>query len=315
MGLSFFFSGMEAGVLALSPLRVRQLRRAGDARARALNSYMEKPEDFLWTILVGNTVANLVAVGLVAAWLYNWMGRSPWLRFAAFVGAVFCFYILCELLPKIVFAAFPNRLCLMLVGVFRYIHFVLKPLVALVTGVSRLMLTLTGGRRFTGKVFGSRDELRFMMQESGQTFTQEERAMINRVLDLQSLTVRQVAVPLAKVVSVRSETPIKEAMSLCRRSNFSRLPVWERDGKRDRIIGIVSLSSLVYLSDLDDKKRARDYLQPALILNDELRLEEALRRMQKTGRRLAVAVGPDKVEAGIISLEDILKAIFGEVRL
>ena len=62
--LSFFMSGMEAGVFALSRLRIRQLMRAGKPRAKVLHGYLEKPEDFLWTILVGNTLANFVAVSL-----------------------------------------------------------------------------------------------------------------------------------------------------------------------------------------------------------------------------------------------------------
>src|SRR5437879_9087255 len=65
LALSFLFSGMEAGVMALSRLRIRQLMRAGNPSARVLNGYLEQPENFLWTILVGNTLANFLAVGLL----------------------------------------------------------------------------------------------------------------------------------------------------------------------------------------------------------------------------------------------------------
>jgi len=315
MALSFLFSGMEAGVLALSPLRIRQLRRAGHAKAAVLHTYLEKPENFLWTILVGNTVANLIAVSLVAALLHHWLGRWPWARLAAFLVAVFYFYIVCELLPKIVFRASPNRLCLMFVGTFRYVDLALKPLVALVTWLSRRMLSWTGGRRFTGKIFANRDELRFIMQESAQSLTPEERVMINRVLDLQNLTVRQVAIPLSRVCAVRAETPVKMALALCRERNLSRFPVWDKHGKRDRIIGILNLATLIYTPGFDENKRARDYLQPAVFIDEQLRLEEAFRKLQRSGRRLAIVLGPDQIETGLLTLEDILKAIFGEVRL
>src|SRR5437773_2016662 len=76
LGLSFFFSGMEAGVLALSRLRIRQLMRAGKPRAKVLFGYLEKPEDFLWTILVGNTLANFVAIGLLVLVLHVQLGQS-----------------------------------------------------------------------------------------------------------------------------------------------------------------------------------------------------------------------------------------------
>ena len=157
MGLSFLFSGMEAGVLALSRLRVRQLMRAGNRRAVILHGYLEKPENFLWTILVGNTLANLAAVGLAVGLLYQWLADWPVLLIVSFLAAIFLFYALCELLPKMLFRMFPNRLCLAVAGPFRFIHFVLSPLVALMTGLSRGLLHWTGGKYFTGNLFCSRE--------------------------------------------------------------------------------------------------------------------------------------------------------------
>jgi putative hemolysin len=315
MGLSFLFSGMESGVLALSALRIRQLRRTGHTGARVLQTYLDDPEDFLWTILVGNTVANLTAVSLLAILLYRWLGRYPGLCLTAFILGVFCFYVVCELLPKVVFRAFPNRLCMFFAGFFRYIHIVLKPLVAIVSWISQVMLVWTGGRPFTGKVFGNRDELRFATSESAQGFTQEERTMINRVLDLQSLSVRQIATPLSRSPSVRAETPIREVLAICRDLHYSHLVVWNNDGKRDRVIGVLSIASIIYNPNLDPNKNARDHVQPALFIDEQMRLEDAFRKMQRAGKLLAILVGPDQVEGGIVTMEDVLTAIFGEVRL
>ena len=75
--LSFLFSGMEAGVLALSRLRIRQLMRTGNPRAVVLNQFLERPENFLWTILIGNTLANFIAIGFIVALLYGWLGAQP----------------------------------------------------------------------------------------------------------------------------------------------------------------------------------------------------------------------------------------------
>src|SRR5262249_59717198 len=72
-GVSFFMSGMEAGVFALNRLRIRHRMREGNRRAAALHGYLENPEDFLWTILVGNTLANIGAVSIGVTWLHRWM--------------------------------------------------------------------------------------------------------------------------------------------------------------------------------------------------------------------------------------------------
>ena len=91
--------------------------------------------------------------------------------------------------------------------------------------------------------------------------------------------------------------------------------MWEtREGRR-RIVGLVTLNSLLYQPGLDTARPVADHVKPALFLDGDLRLEVALRRMQRGGQRLAVVLGREGVEVGIISLEDILKTIFGEVKL
>src|ERR1041384_3560988 len=98
LALSFLFSGMEAGVFALSRLRIRQQMRAGNPRAAALYGYLERPEDFLWTILVGNTVANVLAISIGVLGLAEWTGDWPVLFAAALLVGGTLFYALCELL-------------------------------------------------------------------------------------------------------------------------------------------------------------------------------------------------------------------------
>ena len=315
LAVSFLMSGMEAGVLALSRLRIRQLMRNGSSRARALHGYLEQPESFLWTILVGNTLANFTAVALLVWVLFGHFASQPLCFALCFVTAVFFFYALCELLPKMLFRAFPNRLCLLMVVPYRFVHLALAPL----TGELRLLadglLRWTGGRVFTGHLFANRDELRNVMQESAQGLTSEERVMINRVLDLQNLRLRQVTVPLDKAVTVGAQTLMAELLAILRDKKHTRLPVWREEAGRRKIIGVVSLKTLLFLAEHERRATAGEHIQPALFLDDEMRLEEALRRMQRSGQRLAIVLGRDRRELGIVSLADIMKVLFGEVHL
>ena len=315
LALLFFLSGMEAGVFELSRLRIRQLMRAGQPRARALYGYLEKPEIFLWTILVGNTLANFVGVSLLVFVLHQWLRAHPWLFLLCFVLVVFFFYASCDLLPKMLFRLYPNRLCLMLALPFRFVHVGLAPLVAVVSWLADGLLRWTGGKLFTGHLFANRDELRLVMQESAQGLSSEERVMINRVLDLQNLRLRQVIVPLERITAVPSQTLMAEVLKICAEKKLTRLPVWQVDVSTQRIAGIVSLNTLLYLPHLDLSKTAGDYVKPALYLDEDLRLEEALKQMQKSGQRLAIVLGRDRRELGLITLQDILRAIFGEVSL
>jgi CBS domain containing-hemolysin-like protein len=313
--LAFLMSGMEAGVFALSRLHVRRLARAGKPSAKLLHAFLERPENFLWTILVGNTLANFLVLGWTLLKLHEWLwGHDVWIA-TAFAAAVFLFYALFDLLPKMFFRAHPNQLCLSVAPAFRLVHAVLSPLVLIVEDVSKIMLRLTGGQAFTGRLFGSREEMRSVMQESAQSLTSDERAMINRVLDLQNFTVRQIATPLAQVVAVEAQTPLGEAFRLGRERRLWRLPVREARDGRQRIAGLLSLGPLLFRDDLDFQKPAAAHMTPALFVNENMRLEVALRLMQRAGHRLAIVLARDGAETGVVSLEDILKVMFGEMKL
>ena len=315
LGLSFLLSGMEAGVFALSRVRVRQLMRKGSPAARLLHGYLASTENFLWTILVGNTLVNFVAMGVVFSRLYAKLYHRPILFLAAFALIVFLFYAFADLLPKMLFRTYPNRLTLSLVRPFRLVHLALAPLVGLMERAARRLLRWTGGHAYTAHVFGNRDELRFVMQESSQTFSSEERAMINRVLDLQNLTVGQVTRPLAVAITSTLNTPMARVLELCREHQLTRLPIFDTEGGQRRIVGLVSLRTVLYSAQFDPARPARDYVTPALYLDAGLRLDEALRRMQRAGQRLAIVLGSDRREAGILSVQDILNVLFGEVHL
>jgi CBS domain containing-hemolysin-like protein len=313
--ISFLLSGMEAGVFALNRLRVRRLARAGRQSAKSLNNFLENTERFLWTILVGNTLANFLILGFALTKLHQGFPENDILTAALFAMTVFLFYTLFDLLPKMLFRALPNSLCLATANIFWVLYFVLSPLVFIVEGISNFILSWTGGRSFTGQLFGNREEMRALMQESAQALTGDERAMINRVLDLQNFTVRQIAAPLAQVATVEKETSIGDALVLARQKKFSRFPVWEmRDGKR-RIAGLFMLGPLLYRSDLDLTRPVSLHMTPALFVNENTRLEIALRLMQRAGHRLAIVLARNGSEIGVLSLEDILRVLFGEVKL
>ena len=312
--LSFLLSGMEAGVFALNRLRVRRLARTGTLEAQILHGFLEKPEKFLWTILVGNTLVNFLVLGWVIAKLHEWFDGRMALIVALFAVAVFLFYAFFDLLPKMLFRAYPNRLCLSAAKVFRLVRLVLAPLVFLVEGISQF-LRWRGSRTFTGRLFGNREEMRAVMAEAASALTSEEHAMVNRVLDLQHFTVAQITIPLAKTFFVEVNSPLRDAVKIAAEKNLTRLPVFEtRDGRR-RVAVMLDVTGLLYLEKLPSEKTAGEFMTPALFLDDSTRLEIVLRRMQRAGQRLAIVLARDGREVGVVSLEDILKLMFGEVKL
>lgn len=311
--LSFFLSGMEAGVQGLSPLRIRQWVRVGRPGARALQRYLEKPENFLWTILVGNTLANFSAAALMVADLQGRFAGRPILFWVSVAGVLVVLYLFCDLLPKTLFRRFPNRLCLLFVMPFRAVHFALTPFVAVAERFARVLLFLTRGLQFTGRLFGNRDEFRALMQDAEGSLSTTERKLINRVLDMQNATIARLARPLETAVTIDSHTRVEQAVALCREHGVSRLPVWRGAGQRRRLAGVVMLADLLY-SESAEGGVAASHLRPAVFLDEAMRLDEALRRLQRSGTQFAIVTGPGGQERGLVTLWDILRVMFDDPR-
>lgn len=138
--------------------------------------------------------------------------------------------------------------------------------------------------------------------------------MINRVLDLQNQTVQAVSTPIAVAVTVTAETKLGGFLQVCRDRGRTRFPVWDvRDGRR-QIVGLVDLDQIIYRADIRPESAVGEFLQPAMYLDENTRVEDALRRMRRAGQMLSIVMR-DRREVGIVSMQDILSKVFGEVRL
>jgi CBS domain containing-hemolysin-like protein len=309
VAMSFLFSGMEAGLFALSRVRIRQLMRAGDRRATLLHGYLEEPERFLWTILTGNIIANFLLVTLLVTTLF---GRLPGMVtfWGILAAALFFLYVLLDLLPKMLFRRFPNRLCLFMVPAFRWLSIILLPAVM---PLAWLAESLAGGRNRGGQLFGNREELRALMEGAQNPLSSEERTLVNRVLKLQKLTVQRVAVPWEKVQWTTDATPAVAARALLADQGHSRMPVLTADARK--VVGVITIKSLLYRTRIEPEESVRDYMTPALVFTPNTRLEEAMKQFQLGGHRQAILLDNARNPVGIVSLTDVLKTLFGEVAL
>ncbi len=315
LAVAFLLSGMEAGVFALSRYRIRRLAREGGHRAARLQGFLDHPENFLWTILIGNTLATFTVVITAALELRSWLGRSPGWFMAMMVGVLLLLYVFADLLPKLVFRRFPNRLCLLGVPLFRLVHVVLSPAVGATEWVSSRVLRWTGGRAFTGRLFGSRAELRQAIEESAQSLSREELTMINRILDLQNLRVRDLMTGMAKATTLPAEGTVGDLLELVRQRRVSSVPLWKGRGRDRRVLGVVALSTVIYESGHEPLDPLEALVQPALFVEMDAPLEAALRAMQRGRQRFAVVLDRRRREVGVITLNDILGSMFGEVRV
>ena len=311
--LSFVLSGMEAGVFALNRVRLRLQARSGRRSAVRLMKFLNKPEQFLWTLFIGNTVVNFFILAWVLIVLDKYLSQWPLALWLTFAVVVFDFYTFFDLLPKTLFRAAPNRLCIAFSGPVRFVHIGLRPVVKFVEWIATLLLGWRDEAALSGQLFGNREELRAIMQESGRGMTSDERRLINRVLDLHTFTARQLMKPMQLAVTVNLDTSLNDVMKLARERSLSRFPVWDVQEGRRRIAGMLDLDTILYRDDLQPEASIARFVKPAVFLNEHMPVEKALHRMRRSGQQLAVVVGQNQRELGILALQDGLRRIFGEV--
>jgi CBS domain containing-hemolysin-like protein len=264
---------------------------------------------------VGNTLALFFAMWIVAVALIRALPGEPVLFWVSYIGAAFVFYAFCDLLPKTLFRRFPNRLCLAMSSPFRLLHLALFPIVSIIESIANLLLRWTGGKTFKGHVFSSRHELRLLLEDTSDALTSEERGMIARVFDLHTIAVRQIAIPFARVPTLSANDVLGEALARFRDTPSNIIPVWHADPRQRRVTGFLEAKRVLYESGLQQGESITRHLSPVMYIDEDTRVHDALRRMQRGGQRMAVVLSRERREIGLITIEEILKVIFGEVRL
>ncbi len=232
-----------------------------------------------------------------------------------YLGACLLFYSFCELFAKMLFRQYATRLSVLLIGLFRWVELLLSPLVGVFKFFSEMLLFAPVSDRRRTSLFGSREELRQLMTESGQGLTDDERVMIDRVLDLQNIPVRELAKSFEGFHEIHEDMPVGELMRLYQVEPYNLLPVWARTDGRRRIAGVVNLRRLIFLDENERQKPIGLFVESALYQDEDVRLQKLLQTMQRSGQRVVIILDKRKRELGMVSLPDILKVIFGEVRV
>lgn len=313
--LSFLFSGIEAGFLALNPVRIRRLARSGNRAAQSLQNHLDDPDSFLWTVLIGNTIANLTFVAVVVYLVQIIIQLPVWLDVFFYVVTFFVFYTFLDLLPKMLVRRFPNRLTILLTYPFGLFFSILVPFAKM---ISTIKLNTPSERMATPDSrapFRSRDELRRAMQESGGDLRSDERSLIERVLELQDQTVFSLMNPFDPELAVSPKHSLRAAMDLCKQRNRSRILVRETQHDQKTTQGVFYPKKALFSEADSEQTSVGQFTTPAFKLKQETPLDEALQQMKASGARLAVVVDPQEREIGVVSINDILRKIFTDLDL
>lgn len=326
--LNGFFAGAEAALIAVRRSTVSELARTKGVAGRAVKSLKEKPETFLATVQVGitlvGTLASVVSGATVVEALTPRIAALPWMfaqRWAVqiAIGIVviviaFASLVFGELVPKYLAIARPERIALVAARPITWLATVGKPLVALLTHISRFIARLLGVHPSEHDRPVSDQEIRLLAIEGSLhgTIDDVERELIHQALDFSDTTARQVMTPRPDVIGIDINWTNEEVLQTIREEGYSRFPVY--DGTIDRISGAIYTKDVIHLLSVDSPIILRDLVRPVMFVPDSMVISEVLAKFQKQRRHLAIVLDEFGGTAGLITLEDVLEEIVGDIR-
>jgi len=306
---TMFFSAAEMAFIAANRLRLRHLAEEGNRVAAQYLEAFRNPARVLSTAMMGVTVAHIIASSVVTFALIPRFGGA-----AALVATVVLTPVMLvfgEIIPKAVAREWATRLILTLYRPLVWMSALLAPFVAFSQATVSLLLRLVGGQQPDVRHFVSREELKNLLQmEPGEAnVTTQEAEMIDNIFDLGETTVREVMVPLVDVAMVPETASPMDAVALIQQRGFSRLPVFEE--RETAITGVVTAMDLLRRGAA--VSTVRDLMRQPLYVPEAKRIDDLLREMQKGRAHLAVVVDEYGGATGIVTLEDVVEQIVGNI--
>ncbi len=322
--LSAFFSGSETALTAASRGKLRAQADRGERGARCALSLKEDGERLLGAILLGNNFVNILATSLATVLLTRLIGEGG-VALATFAMTALVL-IFGEVLPKTYAIAKPETTAARVSRVVQVVVVVLAPVVAVVRALVRVILKLFGvGTDPNRAVLSYREEIEgaLALGHSEGTVEKEHRDRLLGALDLGDRTVEEVMLHRSQIEMVNIEAPVAEIVARCVASSHTRLPVWQ--GEPENIVGIIHSRDLLRalhkmlveeatgpaaLASLD----IRALLRPAYFVPATTTLDAQLKNFIRDKRHFALVVDEYGALLGLITLEDILEEIVGEIK-
>ena len=310
--LSGFFSSSETALVAVNRIKIRTLAEEGSTRAKTLLKIFENEAKMLSAILIGNNLVNTYAASIAATIAYSFGGAA--VSVATFI-ITFLILVFGEITPKTLAAKNSEKLALFFAPIISMLMKVLTPAIWFVNIFSNLIIHLLGASSNGSGTSMTESELRTIVDVSHEegVIEKDEKEMINKVFDLGDAIARDVMVPRVYVVSADVNSSYEDLIRLFRQEKFTRIPIYE--GNVDNIIGLVNMKDLLLYENLEkDKFEIHKILRKPYFTVENKKVSELLIEMKQSTFNLAIVLDEYGELAGIVSLEDIVEEIVGEVQ-
>lgn len=311
IGLSAFFSSAETALTTVNKIRIRNLAEAGDKSAVTLTKVLEDQGKMLSAILVGNNVVNLTASSMSTTLAMNiWSNKAVGIATGVLTLVILVFG---EISPKTISTLYSEKISLKYAKIIYLFMTVMTPVIYAVNVLSSGFLHLVHVDPNRKQEAITEDELRTIVEVSHEegVIESEEKKIINNVFDFGDSVAKDIMVPRIDMAMVEVGATYDELIDIFREEKYTRMPVYEET--TDNVIGIINMKD-VLLIDRNEEFHVRDLLREPLYTYEYKNTAELMVEMRQTSNNMIIVLDEYGATAGMITLEDLLEEIVGEIR-
>ena len=311
IGLSAFFSSAETALTTVNKIRIRNLAEAGDKSAVTLTKVLEDQGKMLSAILVGNNVVNLTASSMSTTLAMNiWSNKAVGIATGVLTLVILVFG---EISPKTISTLYSEKISLKYAKIIYLFMTVMTPVIYAVNVLSSGFLRLVHVDPNRKQEAITEDELRTIVEVSHEegVIESEEKKIINNVFEFGDSVAKDIMVPRIDMAMVEVGATYDELIDIFREEKYTRMPVYEET--TDNVIGIINMKD-VLLIDRNEEFHVRDLLREPLYTYEYKNTAELMVEMRQTSNNMIIVLDEYGATAGMITLEDLLEEIVGEIR-
>lgn len=311
IAVSAFFSSTETGMMAINRYRLRHLARMKHPGAKRVQKLLDRPDQLLSLILVGNNFVNILASAIatiIAVRLLGDIGIAISSLLLTLVILIFA-----EVTPKTIAAMSPERIAFRASWVLKPLLFLLYPVVWLVNCIVNLLLRLMGiNTKRANKDSLSHDELKTILRETGKSIPKHYQSMLLGILDLENTSVEDIMTPKNKIVAIDLDDSWDNIIDTITHTQHTRLPVCQ--GNLDNVLGSLNIRSVLYQVENPNfnKRILKQHVREAYFIPESTQLVNQLRKFQESKNKMAMVVDEYGDIQGLVTMNDILDEIIGE---
>jgi putative hemolysin len=301
--ISFFFNGIESGLLSIDPVRLRQnVKRRAPAAVR-LNRLLKQPERLLVSVLLVTNAADILGLLLLTRELVRSFGYAGFV--IALIIAFPVYLFLLSVLPKSLFRRFPFRALARLAGVLEFVSFLFSPLLELGAWLGRLLLPDRAAKH--ARLFAGREELKLITMQSERegSLTATERAMIHNVVDFRGVKVRDLMLPAPRIISLQPNASIQEALDLSASTGVDRLPIVTPEGQPAGLVNVLD----ILVEQNGENKPLSSYVRRIVTTTEEEPAYRIVQQLRAARLGLAAVLDQKKKIRGIVAIEDLIRRL------